>query len=148
MLQREGYTEQNYTGEAYAFFDNPKAIANEDLRPESDLTLRFAKGEENFLKEVNADRGLRAAVRAARNHVIYSSSDPRNHQERLKEAEKARNIPFGYGLHARYDQSNEEAADKLTEVMNYVNGCFIPGKDPFRAVILYKDNQGRYISRE
>ena len=51
VLQREGYTEQNHTGEAYAFFDSPQEIDNEDLRPESsDLVLSFAREEENFLK--------------------------------------------------------------------------------------------------
>lgn len=149
VLQREGYTNQDHTGEAYAFFDSPKDIDSEDLRPESsDLVLRFAKGEGNFLSAIKAKRDLRAVVSDARAQIIYSQKDPRSLQNRLRESQEARSKEFGYGLHGCYGSTNAEAADQLVEVMRYVNGRFIPGSDPFRAAVLYKDESGRYVSRE
>ena len=149
VLQREGYIDQGHTGEAYAFFDSPVDIDSEDLRPDSsDLVLRFAKGEGNFLSAIKAKRDLRAVVKDARAQIIYSQSDPRSRQDRLRESKEASGRAFGYGLHARYGQSNKEAADQLVEVMRYVNGRFVPGTDPFKAAVLYKDESDRYVSRE
>lgn len=148
-LTREGYVEQNHTGEAYAFFDSPNAVTAEDLRPEdSDLVLRFAEGEENFLDQIGADEDLRSTVAADSRRILYSQSDPRSQSDRLRESEALRNEAFGYGLHAKYGATNREAADQLAQVMKYVNGAFVPGNEPFRATVLYKDERGEYVARE
>jgi hypothetical protein len=110
--------------------------------------LRFARGEQNFLALIDADEDLRRAVMANRTNIIYSKDDPRGEQARIKEIGEAEGREFGYGLHARYGSSNGEAADQLAQVMNFVNGRFVPGKEPFRGAILYKDEDGGYVSRE
>jgi len=147
-LRREGYQEQNFTGEAYAFFDTPEPINAKDLRPESsDLTLIFAKGEEQFLEGVGASKGLRDAVAASRTRVIFSSDDPRSKQERNRVSEGLETKEFDYGLRIVYGQNNTEAADQLARVMGYVNGRFIERDDPFRAAVVYQNDRGEYVPR-
>ncbi len=112
------------------------------------MVLKLARGEENFLNNIKADNGLRKIVRAARAQIIYSQSDPRSQEERQRESKEARRRVFDYGLYANYGRSNEEAADELAQVMNYVHGIFVPRNEPFRATILYRNDRGKYVSRE
>ena len=145
-LKREGYVDQGYTGEAYAFFDSPVPIEDEDLRPESsDLVLRLARGEENFLNGINASEDFREIVVDKGAQLFYLEGDPKSMEERLEESVRVGNKPFDYGLHAVYGDSNVDAANQLVQVMRYVHR--ISGKELFRSTILYQNDDGEYVSR-
>jgi hypothetical protein len=147
-LKRKGYTEQNYTGEAYAFFDSPQRLTNEDLRPEtSDMVIDFARGEKNFLNGVKANSELREAVRANRDQIKYFDGDTSSQSERITRASRARAEPFQYGIRAKFGQTDRDAADQLVNVVSYIWGKYTPGNEPLRAAILYKDNRERYINK-
>jgi hypothetical protein len=129
-LQREGYTDQNHAGEAYAFFD-------------CEASMKEIEGE------LPTIRNLVQTPNELELQLMEGTDALEGDSQIGQIAREAKDAGLKYAIQATFPNgTNEQTADEVAGILNqaYQSPLYQEG-EPFRGGVFYEQN-GKFVSRE